>query len=277
MTYYKMNNLDNRITNADQLLTQDVEKFCNSLTELYSNLSKPVLDVGIYAVKLTSVIGAKGPGLMLAYLVLSSLALTRLRKPVAQMTMQEQRNEGDFRHMNARLITNCEEVAFYQGHKREEQNIMQSFNCLVNHFRNCVMFRFSMGFIDNIVAKYFATFIGYNVVSGPFFDDKNPVKSKPHNERLEEYYKSGRMLVKLAEALGRISLAGRELTRLAGYTERVNQLITVLDDLNMGAYQRTMLKSEMLDETEHNNKNIKNNPLLKPNSGKMIYKDNIIK
>jgi ATP-binding cassette subfamily D (ALD) protein 3 len=35
-----MSNLDTRITNADQLLTQDVEKFCNSLTELYSNISK---------------------------------------------------------------------------------------------------------------------------------------------------------------------------------------------------------------------------------------------
>jgi ABC-type uncharacterized transport system fused permease/ATPase subunit len=40
MTYYKMNNLDNRIANVDQLITQDVEKFCNSLTDLYSNLSK---------------------------------------------------------------------------------------------------------------------------------------------------------------------------------------------------------------------------------------------
>ena len=39
-TYYKMTNLDNRIANADQLLTQDVEKFSNSVADLYSNLSK---------------------------------------------------------------------------------------------------------------------------------------------------------------------------------------------------------------------------------------------
>lgn len=39
-TFYKMGNLDNRIANADQLLTQDVEKFCNSVVDLYSNLSK---------------------------------------------------------------------------------------------------------------------------------------------------------------------------------------------------------------------------------------------
>jgi len=69
------------------------------------------------------------------------------------MTVTEQRYEGEFRHINARLITNCEEVAFYQGHSREEINLTESFNKLVNHFRNFIMFRFSMGFIDNIIAK----------------------------------------------------------------------------------------------------------------------------
>ena len=130
--------------------------------------------MAIYAVKLTEAIGAQGPAIMMLYLVISGVFLTVLRKPVAQMvgiiwipifvysnfnsltfikTVDEQRNEGEFRHINARLITNCEEVAFYQGHKREEINIMHSFNRLVNHFRNFILFRFSMGFIDNIVAK----------------------------------------------------------------------------------------------------------------------------
>ncbi len=39
-TFYKMANLDNRIANADQLLTQDVEKFCDTMGELYSNILK---------------------------------------------------------------------------------------------------------------------------------------------------------------------------------------------------------------------------------------------
>uniref|UniRef100_A0A8C9IES7 ABC transmembrane type-1 domain-containing protein n=1 Tax=Piliocolobus tephrosceles TaxID=591936 RepID=A0A8C9IES7_9PRIM len=60
-TYYKMGNLDNRIANPDQLLTQDVEKFCNSAVDLYSNLSKPFLDIVLYIFKLTSAIGAQGP------------------------------------------------------------------------------------------------------------------------------------------------------------------------------------------------------------------------
>ncbi|XP_068055883.1 ATP-binding cassette sub-family D member 3 isoform X4 [Anomalospiza imberbis] len=63
-TYYKMGNLDNRIANPDQLLTQDVEKFCNSVVDLYSNLSKPFLDIVLYIFKLTSAIGAQDPGLL---------------------------------------------------------------------------------------------------------------------------------------------------------------------------------------------------------------------
>lgn len=35
-----MNTLDSRIANIDQLLTQDVEKFCSSVADLYTNVSK---------------------------------------------------------------------------------------------------------------------------------------------------------------------------------------------------------------------------------------------
>ncbi|KAM6167000.1 ATP-binding cassette sub-family D member 3 isoform 4-T4 [Erethizon dorsatum] len=105
-TYYKMGNLDNRIANPDQLLTQDVEKFCNSVVDLYSNLSKPFLDIVLYIFKLTSAVGAQGPASMLAYLLVSGLFLTRLRRPIGRMTVTEQKYEGEYRYINSRLITN---------------------------------------------------------------------------------------------------------------------------------------------------------------------------
>lgn len=52
-----MSNLDNRIANADQLLTTDVDKFCDMFTDLYSNISKPVLDIFIYVYRLTATLG----------------------------------------------------------------------------------------------------------------------------------------------------------------------------------------------------------------------------
>lgn len=62
------------------------------------------------------------------------------------------------------------------------------------------------------------------------------------------------MLVKLAEAIGRLVLAGREMTRLAGFTARVTEIMRVLKDLNQGHYERTMVSdsNHKIEESEQN-------------------------
>ncbi|XP_051543203.1 ATP-binding cassette sub-family D member 3-like isoform X3 [Myxocyprinus asiaticus] len=269
-TYYKMGNLDNRIANADQLLTQDVEKFCNSVVDLYSNLSKPLLDIGLYIFKLTTAIGAQGPTTMMAYLLISGLFLTRLRRPIGKMTVTEQKYEGEYRYVNSRLITNSEEIAFYNGNVREKQTIHSTFRKLVDHLHNFIIFRCSMGMVDSIIAKYFATVVGYLVVSRPFLDLSHPRHlNSSHAELLEDYYQSGRMLLRMSQALGRIVLAGREMTRLSGFTARITELMRVLKELNSGKYERTMVSQSEKDPSEK----LK----LIPGSGRIINMDNIIK
>lgn len=65
---------------------------------------------------------------------------------------------------------------------------------------------------------------------------------------MQDYYRSGRMLVRMAEAIGRLVLAGRDMTRLAGFTARVSELLVVLQDLQKGVYERTMVSNS--DTTE---------------------------
>lgn len=48
----------------------------------------------------------QGPAIMMAYLLISGLFLTRLRRPIGKMTVTEQRFEGEYRYINSRLITN---------------------------------------------------------------------------------------------------------------------------------------------------------------------------
>jgi ABC-type uncharacterized transport system fused permease/ATPase subunit len=57
MHYYKICNLDHRISNPDQILTNDAEKWATSLSSLYLNTSKPILDVVLFARKLTELVG----------------------------------------------------------------------------------------------------------------------------------------------------------------------------------------------------------------------------
>uniref|UniRef100_A0A131Y3D1 Putative peroxisomal long-chain acyl-coa transporter abc superfamily protein n=1 Tax=Ixodes ricinus TaxID=34613 RepID=A0A131Y3D1_IXORI len=274
ITYYRMSNLDNRIANPDQLLTQDVEKFCSCLTDLYSNLSKPMLDIILYVRWLSLAIGQEAPGAMLLYLLFAGIILTRMRRPVGRMTMQEQKLEGELRYVNSRLITNSEEIAFYQGNERERITLDNSFRRLVSHLRDFLEYRFTLGIVDDIVAKYLATVVGYILISRPFMGTKE--MSGDHNVRLEEYYKSGRMLVKLAEAVGRVVLAGRELTRLAGFTARVSQLRWVLSDLSRGHYVRSMLAVDAQGAKETATTPRKRMELV-PGAGRLVMQDNIIR
>ena len=87
-TYYRIVNIDNRISNADQLLTTDVDKFCDSLTDLYSNLAKPLLDIVLYMYRLTTTLGGATPSIMFGYLVVAGLVLTRLRRPLGIFNFQ---------------------------------------------------------------------------------------------------------------------------------------------------------------------------------------------
>eukprot|EP01121_Diplochlamys_sp_Union-15-3_P006172 TRINITY_DN1667_c0_g2_i1.p1 TRINITY_DN1667_c0_g2~~TRINITY_DN1667_c0_g2_i1.p1 ORF type:complete len:656 (-),score=65.85 TRINITY_DN1667_c0_g2_i1:33-2000(-) len=268
-TYYQVSNLDNRIANADQLLTQDVDKFCACLSNLYSNVSKPILDIIIYARKLSGSLGVIVPSSMLGYLIISGLFLTKIRRPLGRLTANEQRLEGEFRHVNARLITNSEEIAFYQGNEKEQSVISNSFKRLVNHLRHSMQLGFLIGVVDSMVNKYIGYSVGYFLVSRPFLDLTTPrFLNVSNSELMEEYYRSGRMLLNLSMAVGRLVLAGRELSRLAGFTARVTELTDVLDDLNYGKYKRTMVQDRGSDSDD---------PPLIPNSGKIIEKERIIK
>ncbi|XP_053989209.1 ATP-binding cassette sub-family D member 3 [Hylaeus anthracinus] len=263
-TYYKMSNLDSRIANPDQLLTTDVDKFCDSCTDLYSNVAKPLLDIVIYVYRLTANLGGQTPVFMLSYLVFAGALLTHFRKPIGPMTVKEQRLEGEYRHINSRLITNSEEIAFYQGNNREKLTLLTSFYILVTHLRKSLEFKTLIGVVDNFIGKYMATIVGFYAVSIPFFQKNHRILSGTPDHRFKSYYTYGRMLVKLAEAIGRLVLAGREMTRLAGFTARVMELKVVLDDLNSGKYTRTMI-SDFKDE-----------PIGSPGEGKIVNKDNVI-
>lgn len=119
--------------------------------------------------------------------------------------------------------------------------------------------------------------MGFLVVSKPFLDvtDKRHIDST-YAERMEDYFRSGKMLIKLSEAMGRLVLSGRELTRLAGFTARVTEMMDVLSDLDAGKYQRTMLQSSDDDDASKASTTSADGLGLYPNKGTLVHKDHVI-
>lgn len=83
------------------------------------------------------------PLLILSYLVIAGTFLTHLRKPIATMTVKEQRLEGEYRHINSRLIVNSEEIAFYGGNNREKLTLLTSFHKLVSELCFRILFLYN--------------------------------------------------------------------------------------------------------------------------------------
>lgn len=72
--------------------------------------------------------------------------------------------------------------------------------------------------------------IAYTAMAIPFMGNKYSQES--HAIRLELYYESGRMVIKLMEAFGRLLLAGREFSRLSAYTQRVTGLVQAIENID---------------------------------------------
>lgn len=241
---------DDRIAGVDQLITTDANNFARSVVDLYSNLAKPALDLVVFGNFLGASIGVGPPAGMLTYLGAAGAAMTWLRRPMSAFVANQARLEGEFRSVTSRVVGSSEMVAFMDGGERERSVVDGVFDLLAGHSRAAAAFGAATAFVDDVVTKYGATAIGFTLLSRPFMpgpDGILPVQrlagsSKPLSQQAVStaYYSSGRMLLNMSQAAGRLVSAGRELTRLSGHTSRVSELLEVLDDLESGHYWRTM-------------------------------------
>ena len=173
MHYYKICNLDNRIANPDQRLTQDAEKWASCLSSLYINLVKPLLDMILFSKKLSELVGWEGPALTFSWYAFSGYIIRLISPAFGRLTAQEQRLEGEYRALHSDLLTHSEEVAFYNGHEWERSNIDGGFEKLYSHISFVLKKRFLMGIYDSMLVKYGAVMVGYTVVGLPVFGPKS--------------------------------------------------------------------------------------------------------
>ena len=169
MTFYSLSALDDRIKNADQLITVDVSRFANSLAELYSNLAKPTLDIIIYNWSLSRSVGGEGLFAMSLLVQLSANVMRALTPPFGKYVAEEARLEGEFRFQHSRLIDYSEEIALYNGHEAEKDTLDKGYFTLIKHVNRILRRRLYHGVMEDFVIKYFWGALGLMLCSVPVF------------------------------------------------------------------------------------------------------------
>ncbi|KAI4240725.1 MAG: hypothetical protein L6R40_004970 [Gallowayella cf. fulva] len=235
--------LDDRIKNADQLITVDVSRFSNSLAELYSNLAKPILDMVIYNYSLSRSVGGEGLFMMSLLVQVSANVMRALTPPFGKYVAEEARLEGEFRFQHSRLIDYSEEIALYHGHETEKDTLDKGYFTLIKHVNRILRRRLYHGVLEDFVIKYFWGALGLMLCSVPVFFKIPGQTLRGMGDRTESFVTNRRMLLSSSDAFGRIMFSYKEITELAGYTSRVSTLLSVMDSIQAGHFEKSLVSS----------------------------------
>jgi ATP-binding cassette subfamily D (ALD) protein 2 len=188
------------------------------------------------------------PGLIGFSTIFATGAILKvLSPPFGKLVAEEAKRNGYLRYLHSRIITNSEEIAFYNGHSIEHGLLMRSFKDLAHQMD--LIFSKKLWFImlEQFLMKYIWGLAGLVIVAWPILtgvesDGSNGGTSV--SQRTQVYTTSRSLLMNGADAVERLMTSYKEVTELAGYTSRVSEMFKVFEEAQEGRYKTAGIVSD---------------------------------
>lgn len=245
MTYYKINLKGSEdIENIDQYITNDVDKFCDSICGLFSSMGKPFIDIVFFAVYLRDTLGTGAiAGIFFNYFI-TAWVLKQNTPAFGKLSSRRTHLEGQYYNENLNIITNCEEIGFYKGSIIEKNKLYETFGKLMDHINKEINITFGYSALEDYILKYTWSAWGYVFAGLPVVLDelwpKEPASgTKTEHEiavnekqNMRQFIVNKRLLLSLADAGSRLMYSIKDISELTGYTDRVFTLLTKLHQVH---------------------------------------------
>ncbi|KAL3681209.1 hypothetical protein R1sor_024165 [Riccia sorocarpa] len=228
--YYKAVHLSaSSNADADQRITQDVEKLCGDVSGLVTGMVKPLVDILWFTFRMKMLTGKRGVGFLYAYMFLGLGFLRAITPDFGALTSREQQLEGSFRHMHSRLRTHAESVAFFGGGSREQAVIEGRFRELLEHSQKLLKKRWLFGIADEFITKQ----LPHNVTWGlsllyAMEHEGNRADTKAQGELAHDLRFLASIVSQSFLAFGDILELYRKFLELSGGITRVSELNELL-------------------------------------------------
>lgn len=240
LVYYKLqfnnNSLDEYKLNHEafnQFITEDIRRFCDSLTTLFTNVGKPTIDLIFFSIYLRDNIGNLGIlGILLNYFV-TGLILKNYSPNFSKIWKIRSFNESIYYNYNLNLINNCEEISFYKGINFERFKVQEIFNKLMSHLKFETNVRFKFQLMEDYILKSIWPAFGYFFASLPILFDnlKNP-DNLLASSNIKSFTVNKRLILSMADAGSRLMYSIKDISRLNGLTDRIFTLLVNLHQVH---------------------------------------------
>ncbi|KAG0677219.1 hypothetical protein C6P41_000751 [Kluyveromyces marxianus] len=216
------------IRNIDNSITNDVQKFCDAITNVFANIAKPMIDLIFFSIFLRDSLGTLGvAGIFFNYFS-TGYILRKYSPPLGKFVSLKSKSEGDYYNYNLNMINNSEEIAFYQGTEVERSKVNELYDKLMDHMLLVDRSKVEYNIVEDYILKYTWSAWGYAFASIPIVIQTWASDAVNESGNMKEFIMNKRLMLSLADAGTRLMHSIKDISQLTGYTNRIFTLLKVL-------------------------------------------------